>query len=132
MRQSVLLRWASALAILFFLVHVVGDIMRGYEKGGINNLTVIPIFALWMYGTLVLGERRSGYIIMLLGGLFGLLPAIAHMTGKGLGVPSIVTSSGGFFFVFTTIALGVAALFAFVLAAQGLWRFRRDGALNER
>jgi hypothetical protein len=75
----------------------------------------------------VLAERRSGYVIMLLGGLFGLLVPIAHMRGKGLGVASIAGSSGGFFFVFTVIAIGVTALFAFILAVQGLWSLRRGG-----
>ena len=133
MRQSVMLRSASVISILFFIIHVVDDIIRGYERGGVSNLAAIPTFVLWLYGALVLGERRSGYVIMLLGGLFGLLPAIAHMRGRGLGVASVVTSSGGFFFVFTTIALGVTALFSFVLAAQGLWRLRRGGpGLSER
>jgi len=89
MKQSVTLRTASVLSVLFFMIHLVDDISRGFEKGGPSNLAAVPIFGVWLYGTLVLGERRSGYIIMLLGGLFGLLVPIAHMRGKGLGVAAL-------------------------------------------
>lgn len=66
-------------------------------------------------------------------GLVGLLPPIAHMRGKGLGVASIAATSGGFFFVFTTIAIVMTALFSFILAAEGLWSSRRGGRrLDER
>jgi hypothetical protein len=61
---------ASLLSILFFTFHLADDIVRGMEPGTLTNLTAVPIFVLWLYGTLVLAERRSGYIITLLGGSF--------------------------------------------------------------
>jgi hypothetical protein len=86
----------------------------------------VPTFVFWLYGTLVLAERRSGYIITLLGGLFSLVVPIAHMRGKGVGVASgIANSSGGFFFVWTLIAIGVTGLFSVILSARGLWSLRR-------
>lgn len=121
MRQNVVLRIASGLSILFLMLHLVDDIIRGFEEGGVGNLPAIPILVLWLYGTLVLAQRRSGYVIMLVGGLLGAAIPVVHMRGNGLGVAAITESSGGFFFVFTTIALGVTALFSFILAAQGLW-----------
>jgi hypothetical protein len=82
----------------------------------------VPILVFWLYGTLVLAERRSGYIITLLGGLFSLIVPIAHMTGKGVGVTSSIGhSSGHFFFVWTLIAIGVTGLFSVILSARGLW-----------
>lgn len=48
---------------------------------------------------------------------------VAHMTGKGVG--AIAKSSGGFFFVWTILALGVTALFSVILSARGLWSLRR-------
>src|SRR2546429_3564251 len=102
--------------------HLTDDIVRGFERGGASNLTAVPIFVVWLYGTLVLAERRSGYIIMLLGGFFSLVVPIAHMRGKGVGVTSsIAHSSGVFFFVWTLIAIGVTGLFSAILAARGLW-----------
>jgi len=41
------------------------------EPGGLSNLVAVPIFVVWLYGMLVLAERRSGYVIILLGSLLG-------------------------------------------------------------
>ena len=69
MKQSVMLTIASLLSILLFTFHLTDDIIRGIEKGGAANLTAVPMFVVWMYATLVLAGRRSGYIIMFLGSL---------------------------------------------------------------
>jgi hypothetical protein len=113
---------ASLLSVLFITLHTADDIVRGMEPGTLFDLIVVPILVVWLYGTLVLGERRSGYVIILLGSLLGLVVPVIHMKGKGVGVASgIANSSGGFFFVWTLIALGVTALFSIVLSARGLW-----------
>ena len=123
MKHSVMLTIASLLSILLFTFHLTGDIARGIEPGGLSNLigsTLISV--VWLYGTLVLAEWRSGYVIMLLGSLLALGVPYLHMRGKGVGISSgIVNSSGGFFFVWTLIALGVAGLFSAILSARGLW-----------
>ena len=122
MKQSFMLTIASLLSILFFTFHLADDIVRGIEPGTLTNLTAVPIFVFWLYGTLVLAERRSGYIITFLGGLFSLVAPIAHMRGKGVGVAGgIANSSGGFFFVWTLIAIGVTGLFSVILSTRGLW-----------
>jgi hypothetical protein len=113
---------ASLLSILFFTFHLADDIVRGFEPGKLTNLTAIPIFVFWLYGTVVLAKRRSGYIITFLGGLFALVVPLAHMRGKGVGVTSSLAYSGGhFFFVWTLIAIGVTGLFSVLLSAHGLW-----------
>ena len=116
----------SLLLILFLTLHLADDIVRGVENGGLSNLVGgVLISVVWLYGTLVLAERRSGYIITLLGGLFSLVVPIAHMRGKGVGVTSSIgNSSGHFFFVWTLIAIGVTGLFSVILSARGLWRLR--------
>jgi hypothetical protein len=122
MKHNVMLTITSLLSILFLTFHLTDDIVRGFEEGGVSNLTAVPIFVVWLYGTLVLAERRSGYIIILLGSLLGLGVPVIHMMGKGVGVGgNIANSSGAFFFVWTLIALGVTALFSVILAARGLW-----------
>lgn len=122
MKRNDLLTIASLLSVLFVTFHLADDIVRGMEPGGLSSLTAVPIFVVWLYGTLVLGERRSGYVIILLGSLLSLAVPVIHMKGKGVGVASgIANSSGGFFFVWTLIALGVTALFSIVLSARGLW-----------
>jgi hypothetical protein len=124
MKPNVMLTIASLLSILFATLHLTDDIVRGMEKGGASNLVAIPILVLWLYGTLVLAERRSGCIIIILGSFFGLAIPVVHMRG-GVG-GAVANSSGAFFFVWTIIALGVTALFSVVLSVRGLlsrqWR----------
>jgi hypothetical protein len=122
MKHNAMLTIASLLSVLFVTFHLADDIIRGMEKGGVSTLVAVPILVVWLYGTLVLAERRSGYVIILLGSLLGLLVPVIHMVGKGVGVGSnIANSSGAFFFVWTLIALGVTALFSVILSVRGLW-----------
>ena len=126
MKQNLLLTITSLLSILFMTFHLTDDIVRGMEPGGLPSLTAVPILVVLLYGTLVLAGRRSGYVVILLGSLLLLVVPIVHMKGKGIGVASgIANSSGGFFFVWTLITLGVAALFSVILSVHGLWSLRR-------
>jgi len=117
-KRGVLLTITSLLSILFVTLHLTDDIVRGFEKGGLSTLLAVPILVTWLYGTLVLGERRSGMVIMLVGSLLGVLVPIVHFRGAG----GVV---GAFFFVWTLLALGVTALFSLVLSVCELWRLRR-------
>src|SRR5262245_57827911 len=129
MKHNVVLTITSLLSILFLTFHLTDDIVRGFEKGGVSNLIAVPIFVVWLYGTLVLAERRSGYIIMLLGSIVGLGVLVIHMRGAGLVGGRIANSSGIFFWVWTLLALGVTALFSGILSARILmslpWRRSR-------
>ena len=124
MKQNVILIIASLLSILFMTFHMTDDIVRGMEPGTLLDLIVVPILAIWLYGTLVLIEKRSGYVIILLGSLLGLVVPVVHMKGTGVG-GMIAKSSGSFFFIWTLIALGVTALFSVILSARGLWEHLR-------
>jgi len=119
---------ASLLSILLFTLHLTDDISRGIEPGGLSNLMGgVLISVVWLCGTLLLAERRLGYVIMLLGSLLSLAVPVLHMKGAGVGVASgIANSSGGFFFVWTLIATGVTGLFSVILSARGLWSLPRD------
>jgi hypothetical protein len=122
LKRNDMLTIASLLSVLFMTFHLADDIVRGMEPGGLSSLIAVPILVVLLYGTLVLAERRSGYVIILLGSLLLSVVPVIHMKGKGVGVASgIADSSGGFFFVWTLIALGVTALFSIVLSARGLW-----------
>ena len=120
MRHNTMLIVASVLSILFMTFHLTDDIVRGMEPGTLLDLTAVPILAVWLYGTLVLPERGSGYIIVLLGSLLGLVVPVVHMKGAGVG-GTLAKSSGAFFFIWTLIALGVTAFFSVILSARGLW-----------
>ncbi len=82
------------------------------------------VLAVFLYGTLVLPERRSGHVIMLLIGLFAAAMPVMHMRGAHYG--EIAASPGGFFFVWTLWALGGLGGFTLILSARGLWDLRRS------
>jgi hypothetical protein len=125
MKQSVMLTIASVLSILLMTLHLADDIIRGFEKGGPSNLLAVPIAVTWLYATLVLAERRSGYVITLLGSLLGaFVPVIHFKAAGGVAHGEIAKSSGAFFFVWTLVALGVCAVFSVILSAHGLWKLQ--------
>src|SRR5207244_7984054 len=134
MKNSSILTITSLLLILFLTFHLAGDIVYGWEPGGLSNLVVLVLISVvWLYGTLVLAERRSGYIIMFLLSLFSLVVPYVHMMGKGVGVTSRLTNtSGHFFFVWTLLAIGVLGLFSVILSVRGLWSlpWRRPRSSN--
>jgi hypothetical protein len=125
MKQSLMLTITSLLSILFVTIHMAEDIVRGFEPGGFKNVNGLLTLVLWLFGTLVLSERRSGYIIMLLGALLGVLVSIAHMRGAGLVGGRIANSSGMLFWVWTLLALGVTSISSVILSARGLLRYQR-------
>ena len=84
MNRSVLLTITSLLSILLMTFHLSDDIVRGFEPGGIRNVTGVLMLVVWLYGTTVLAGRRSGYIIILLGSILGSGVPVVHMIGKGL------------------------------------------------
>lgn len=121
MKQNITLTITSLLSILFFTLHLSDDIVRGFEPGGFKHVQGILIGVVWLYGTLVLAGRRSGYIIILLGSLLSSLMPLAHMRGAGMAGGRMVGSSGVHFFVWTLLAIGVTAGFSVILAVRGLW-----------
>ncbi|MBV9700713.1 MAG: hypothetical protein JO078_11395 [Candidatus Eremiobacteraeota bacterium] len=90
-----------------------------------SNVLIVAILAVWLYGTLVLPERRAGQIIMLLGSLLGLTIFVSHLAGSGgLAGIEIGKMSGAFFFVWTLLALAIVSLLSLALSAQTLWSQR--------
>ena len=125
MKPSVMLTVASLLSILLLTFHFTDDILRegGMALRGASNLIALPILAIWLYGTLMLAQRRSGYIVMLVGSLVGLGMPVLHMVlAKTVVTNEIARARGDYFFVWTLLALGVIGLFSFILSARGLWR----------
>src|SRR5260370_42240808 len=84
MKQNVMLTIASLLSILLLTLHVTDDIVRGISKAGPSNIALAVLVVL-LYGTLVLAERRSGYVITLLVGLFAAGMPVIHMRGAHSG-----------------------------------------------
>jgi len=124
MKNNAVLVIASLLSILFMTLHMADDIVRGMEPGTLFDLILVPVLAVWLYGTLALIERRSGLVIVLVASLLGLIVPVIHMKGAGVG-GAIAKSNGGFFFIWILFSLAVSALFSVMLAARGLWELRR-------
>ena len=122
MKQNVMLTIASLLSILLLTLHITDDIVRGISNAESSN-TALVVLVILLYGPLMLAERRSGHVIMLLVGLFAAGMPVLHM--RGAHYPAIARSPGGFFFVWTLWALGGLGGFTFILSARGLWSLRR-------
>ena len=125
MKHNVTLTVTSLLSLLLLTLHITDDIVRGISKAEPSNIALL-VLAVFLYGTLVLAGRRSGYAITLLVGLFAAAMPVMHMRGAHYG--EIARSAGGFFFVWTLWALGGLGGVTFILSARGLWSLRRRQA----
>ena len=130
MKQTDMLTTASLLTILFMTFHLTGDILFRMAPAGLVNLFAVFIFVVQLYGTLVLGGRRAGYIIIFLGSVLGLVIPVVHMKGtRGVIGGNIGNSGQAFLFVWTILALGITSTFSIILSARALlslpWRRSR-------
>ena len=136
MKHNVLLTITSLLSILLVTLHLTSDTIHarvGTPEAGGSTLIAVPILVVWLYGTLVLAERRSGHSIMLVGSLLALGMPVIHVMGVG-GVfhGQIAKSSPAFLFVWTLHALGVTGMFSLILSVRGLWSLQRGQPPQQR
>ena len=68
MNHTAALTITSLLTILFSTFHLADDVVRGIEPGGTSNYAGILIMAVFLYATLMLGDRRWAHVIVLLPG----------------------------------------------------------------
>jgi hypothetical protein len=119
MKHNVMLIVASLLTLLLTIVHLTQDAMY-QAQGAVKYPIPVVIFAVWLYGTLMLSDRIWGYIIMLFGGLIGVAMIIVHSPG------GVVGNSHGFFFVWTLFALSTTGWFTLILSARAIWTTLRS------
>ncbi|HLJ84355.1 MAG TPA: hypothetical protein VKT51_09315 [Candidatus Eremiobacteraceae bacterium] len=131
MKRSTVLTTTSVLSIILLSLHFTDDIVYGTDRSPVLNVVAIAVLVIWLYGSLVLADRRSGHVIMLLGSIAGLVVFTVHVNRAG-GLPAgaLAESSGTFFFVWTLLALAVTSAFSAILSAYGLWNLRRSNAPN--
>jgi biotin transporter BioY len=122
MKHNDMLKIVSLLSLLLLVVHLADDVVRGMFPPGIPLLYAAIFSGLLMYGTLVLAERRSGILIMLLVSLFAMAMPVLHTRGSG--VAKSAQSSGGFFFIWTILALGALGTLSCILSLGELWNLR--------
>jgi hypothetical protein len=122
MKPNLPLSVTSLISVLLLALHISQDIVFGFDRAGLNHLVGVAILLLIVCGAVPLRERRSGIVIMLLGGVIaaGMLPL--HMR-NGLR-PEFLEKGGALLFVWTLYVLGVTGAFSVILAIQALrgWR----------
>jgi hypothetical protein len=118
MKGSTVLVAASLVSILLLTLHITDDIVRGISKAESSKIA-LAVLVVFLYGTLALGKRRAGQVIMFLVGVFAAAMPIIHMGGSRY--PEIARSPGGFFFVWTLWALGGTGGLTVVLAVREMW-----------
>jgi hypothetical protein len=121
-KQNDLLSVTSVFSVLLLALHISQDIVFGFDRAGLNHLVGVAILLLVACGALLLRERLSGTVIMLLGGVMaaGMLPL--HMRNGFR--PEFLEKDGALLFIWTLYVLGVTGSLAVVLAVQVL-RARR-------
>ena len=123
------LKVVSLLCILLFSLHWADEVARGIEPGTVSAAGGLVILFVWLYAALVLIDRRSGLVLLLLGSLLASAVPVLHMQGAGLVGGRIATGSpGALFWVWTNIALGASGTIAFALSVRALWSFRNPTA----
>lgn len=122
MKQNDLLSVTSVFSVFLLALHISQDIVFGFDRAGLNHLVGVGILLVVLCGAVLLRERLSGKVIMLLGGLMaaGMLPL--HMR-NGLR-PEFLERNGALLFVWTIYVLGVLGTFSVILAVQALRRRR--------
>ena len=99
MKHSTMLTVASLLSILLRTLHITDDIIRGISKAESSN-TALLVLAIFLYGTLVLRERRSGarhhaaHRICLRSGHARHAHEGSTLTARSLNPPAAFSSSG--------------------------------------
>jgi hypothetical protein len=126
MKPGVLLTGTTVITALFLTLHVADDIARGIDTIGLHSLIAMFVLGLWLYGTLVLRGRRSGYILQLLLAILGLGVVVIHL--KGTHMSQIAVSSGGVVFVWTLFVIGTTSFMSMLLCVHGLLTLRKSGA----
>ena len=124
MKPNVMLTIASLVSIVLMTCHFTDDVLRegGMAVNGTADLIAVLILFVWLYGTLVLAERRSGYIIMLVGSLLASGMPVLHMIlARTVVTNEAARARGDYFFVWTLLARGVTGLYCLILSARGLW-----------
>ena len=114
MKQNVNLTVVSLLSLLLLMFHYTHDVIRQAEGANTYPIPVL-VFALWLLATLLLSGRIWQYVVIFLGGLFSAGMIVVHSRGIVMG------KAGGFFFVWTLLALSATGWVTMVLSVRGAW-----------
>ena len=116
MKQNLTLTVFAMLSLVLSLIHIAQDTM--FDKAGVDRIGVTIILAImigYLVGVVMLAGRRSGYVIMLLGGLGSAYMPYLHSMGP-------IGTAKGFDFILVLFAMGVTGVFSALLAGIELYR----------
>ena len=131
MKQNLTLTIMSLLSLLFLTFHQADDVVLRLSPPGLLNIAGVAIIVVWLYGTLALAGRRSGYIIVIIGSILGAGIPVIHMSGSnGMLGPRVSASGHAFFFVWTCLAIGATSVFSALLAGRGLSTLRSTQSVS--
>lgn len=118
MKPDAPLRVLTLVSVVLLALHISQDIVFGFDRAGLNQLTGVAILLVMVCGAVLLPGRRLGQAIMLLGGVMaaGMLPLHMH---NGLR-PEFLEKDGALLFIWTLYILGVIGFFSIILAARAL------------
>jgi len=119
MKPTRMLTALSLLQVLFMTFHLTDDTLRarpGTVEAMGSTFVAVPVLVFFLYAALLLVQRRSGLIIILVQSVLSIGMPLIHMTGTwGVG-----GSKPSFFFIWTMFVLAVTGLLATFLAVDGL------------
>ena len=120
MKNDPTLTIVSLLAMLFAIIHLCHDMALGFAPGGLSNIPVVLVLAIWLYTTLELAGRPTGYIVNLVLSLFLCAIPVLHMMGRRGITAGIAEPAGALFFAFTCLAVGALAVLSVLLTVRRL------------
>ena len=129
MEKIRLLVVTALLSIFLLILHVVDDIVRGFDSAGLQNMIGIVVTAVLLYGTLVLRDRLAGLIMMLLISIFASGMPVIHL--RSARINEIAQANGGYFFITTLWVLGVIGIFGIILSVQLIWERSRNKRISQ-
>jgi len=118
MKNIDLLIRISILSVVLLALHISQDIVYGFARGGLSQLFGVAILLVVLCGAVLLRERRSGQVIMLLGGVIAMAMMPMHMW-NGMR-PEFLERSGALVFVWTLYVLGLIGGLTVILAILAL------------
>jgi hypothetical protein len=117
-KERDLLSVTSVLSVLLLALHLSQDIVFGFDPAGLHHLFGVAALVVVVCGAVPLRERRSGKVIMLLGGVLAAAMMPMHVR-NGLR-PEFLDKRGALLFVWAMYVLGVSGLFSVILAIRAL------------
>jgi hypothetical protein len=129
MKPKHMLTGTSLFSVLLLSLHLAQDALvakPGTQAAGSGNLVSVLILFVLLSGPMLLSERRSGQIIIVLAALFSMGMPVIHFTWAH----DMHRHASPLLFVWCLIALGVSGLFALMLSlpeVPRVWRGAKSG-----